>query len=210
MLHRCPPRRFRLNLSSLLFAGALVPLGGVVGCQTDAQTGALIGTGVGALIGQAAGGSSEATLLGAGIGAGVGYVAGNQSDKRDAEQERERLASSAERSGGDVAPAAQTYSGGDAHAEALANTSWRLTSLTMEPALAYEQIVVTFAGDSTVTTLITHADGSVKNARETYRLVGDSIFLTDENGQTTQASYDRFQNQLIVVAPNFKAVLQEI
>ena len=51
------------------------------GCESDAQTGALIGTGIGALAGQAIGGDTESTLLGAGIGAVGGYMIGNESDK---------------------------------------------------------------------------------------------------------------------------------
>jgi len=52
------------------------------GCESDAQTGALIGTGIGALAGQAIGGDTESTLIGAGIGAAGGYMIGNESDKK--------------------------------------------------------------------------------------------------------------------------------
>ena len=51
------------------------------GCESDAQTGALIGTGIGALAGQAIGGDTEATLIGAGVGAVGGYIIGNERDK---------------------------------------------------------------------------------------------------------------------------------
>ena len=54
----------------------------VAGCESDAQTGALIGTGVGAIAGQAIGGDTEATLIGAGAGAAGGYMIGNESDKK--------------------------------------------------------------------------------------------------------------------------------
>jgi len=54
----------------------------VAGCESDAQTGALIGVGVGALAGQAIGGDTEATLIGAGAGAAGGYIIGNESDKK--------------------------------------------------------------------------------------------------------------------------------
>ena len=53
------------------------------GCESDAQTGALIGTGIGALAGQAIGGDTESTLIGAGIGAAGGYMIGNESDKNE-------------------------------------------------------------------------------------------------------------------------------
>ncbi len=53
----------------------------ICGCESDAQTGALIGTGVGAAAGQAIGEDTEATLIGAGVGAAAGYMIGNESDK---------------------------------------------------------------------------------------------------------------------------------
>ena len=54
----------------------------IAGCESDAQTGALIGTGVGAIAGQAIGGDTEGTLIGAGAGAVGGYIIGNESDKK--------------------------------------------------------------------------------------------------------------------------------
>ena len=54
----------------------------VAGCESDAQTSALIGAGVGAIAGQAIGGDTEGTLIGAGAGAVGGYIIGNESDKK--------------------------------------------------------------------------------------------------------------------------------
>ena len=59
----------------------------LVSCATvpddryNTQKGAVIGGGLGALLGQAIGGDSEATLLGAGIGTVVGALAGNARDQ---------------------------------------------------------------------------------------------------------------------------------
>ncbi len=53
----------------------------ICGCESDAQTGALIGAGVGGVAGQAIGGDTEATLIGAGVGAAAGYMIGNERDK---------------------------------------------------------------------------------------------------------------------------------
>jgi len=58
-----------------------------VGCQSDAGTGALIGTGIGAGVGAIAGRSTEATLIGGAVGGGAGYLIGNERDKK---KERER------------------------------------------------------------------------------------------------------------------------
>jgi hypothetical protein len=63
-----------------------VCIGGVfvIGCASDAQTGAGLGALIGAGIGQAVGHDTESTLIGAGVGAGAGYMLGNESDKRKA------------------------------------------------------------------------------------------------------------------------------
>lgn len=79
MSHRFPPTRLgavRLALVGGLFAGA----GLLSGCN-DAQAGALLGAGIGALAGQAIGGDTGATLIGAAVGTGAGYIIGNESDK---------------------------------------------------------------------------------------------------------------------------------
>ena len=63
----------------------------VGGCESDAQTGAAIGTLAGAGIGQLAGGSTEATLIGAAVGGGAGYMIGNEQDKKKAAADRDKL-----------------------------------------------------------------------------------------------------------------------
>jgi hypothetical protein len=62
-----------------------------IGCESDAQTGALIGTGVGAGVGQAIGRNTESTLIGAGVGAGAGYMIGNEQDKKKTRAEMESI-----------------------------------------------------------------------------------------------------------------------
>jgi len=59
----------------------------VTGCESDAQTGALIGTAAGAGIGQAIGHDTESTLIGAGVGAAGGYMIGSEQDKKKARAE---------------------------------------------------------------------------------------------------------------------------
>jgi hypothetical protein len=63
----------------------------VSGCESDAQTGALIGAGAGAGIGQAIGHNTESTLIGAGVGGGAGYMIGNEQDKKKTKAEMENL-----------------------------------------------------------------------------------------------------------------------
>jgi phage tail tape-measure protein len=63
----------------------------VAGCESDAQTGALIGTAAGAGVGQAIGHDTESTLIGGAVGGGAGYMIGNESDKRKTKAEMESL-----------------------------------------------------------------------------------------------------------------------
>jgi len=57
------------------------------GCESSGQTGALIGSGVGALAGQAIGRDTKSTLIGAAVGGGAGYIIGNEQDKKRAQRE---------------------------------------------------------------------------------------------------------------------------
>lgn len=66
-----------------VLVGALaLSVGALSGCETDAQTGSLLGAGIGAAAGQAIGGNTEGTLIGAGAGAVGGYIVGNERDKK--------------------------------------------------------------------------------------------------------------------------------
>ncbi len=68
---------------SLAIAGIFVG-----GCETQAQSGALIGSGVGAGVGALAGrGRAEGTLIGAAVGGGAGYIVGNEADKKQQQQQ---------------------------------------------------------------------------------------------------------------------------
>ena len=63
----------------------------VAGCESDAQTGALLGTAAGAGVGALAGGNTEGTLVGAAVGGGVGYILGNEQDKKKTRAEMDSL-----------------------------------------------------------------------------------------------------------------------
>ena len=59
----------------------------VVGCESDAQTGSLLGAAAGAGVGALAGGDTESTLIGAAVGGGAGYMLGNEGDKKKTQAE---------------------------------------------------------------------------------------------------------------------------
>ncbi len=62
------------RIRSLALAGALLGTAGLLNACNDAQSGALLGAGVGALAGQAIGGDTKATLIGTAVGAWDGRV----------------------------------------------------------------------------------------------------------------------------------------
>jgi len=63
----------------------------VAGCESDAQTGAAVGSLAGAGIGQLAGGDTESTLIGAAVGGGAGYMIGSERDKKKTKAEIDAL-----------------------------------------------------------------------------------------------------------------------
>jgi hypothetical protein len=63
---------FAVGASSLIIAG----------CETQAQTDALIGAAAGAAIGQAVGHDTKATVIGGAVGGGAGYLYGSSQDKK--------------------------------------------------------------------------------------------------------------------------------
>ena len=74
-------------ITILIISAVSVGLVFITGCESDAQTGAALGSLAGAGIGQLAGGHTESTLIGAAVGGGVGYILGNESDKKKAQAE---------------------------------------------------------------------------------------------------------------------------
>lgn len=57
------------------------------GCETEAQSDALIGSAIGAGVGALIG-DTEGALIGAAVGGGAGYIVGNEADKKKTEQTR--------------------------------------------------------------------------------------------------------------------------
>ncbi len=78
-------------MTILILAGVSLGLVFAGGCESDAQTGTLLGSGIGAGVGALAGGDTESTLIGAAIGGGAGYMLGNEQDKQKAAADRDRI-----------------------------------------------------------------------------------------------------------------------
>ena len=65
------------------------------GCESDAQSGALLGgaagAGIGAIAGHQSGKAGEGALIGGAVGAGAGYLLGNEKDKKKTQAEMDNL-----------------------------------------------------------------------------------------------------------------------
>jgi uncharacterized protein YcfJ len=82
---------FRLVLNIAMMS---LLAGGTIGCETKAQSGALIGgaagAGAGAIIGHQSGHAGGGALIGGAVGAIGGALVGNEMDKSDTRKERDR------------------------------------------------------------------------------------------------------------------------
>lgn len=177
--------------SSILVLGALILVSiAAGGCQTGKGTGTLAGAGVGALIGQAVGGNTQATLIGGAIGAGVGYVIGDQVDQKKAEE---------------------MSKSGDTHNEVapLGGTRWKLVSVNArQPVKPYLTKIVEFQPNGHVITTTTQQDHSQVVNQESYRVVGDTL-IVNKPGYLVNARFRIDQQQLIIDDPGFSAVLEK-
>lgn len=180
------------GVRSAFVAAALLSVLLMVGCESQGQTGALMGAGIGALAGQAIGGDTAGTLIGAAVGGGVGYMIGNEKDKKHAQE----LSQDSYPGHGEVGP--------------LAATRWLVTSINPRNAAGdYTSKVVAFSHDGYVTTTTTKSDGKVEVSTETYRVVGTTLII-NKPGYLINARYAITGNQLTISTEDFSAVLRAI
>ncbi|MHC4617850.1 MAG: glycine zipper domain-containing protein [Planctomycetota bacterium] len=155
------------------------------GCETRAQTGGLVGAGIGALAGQAIGGNTSSTLIGTAVGAGAGYIIGNEQDKK----------------------AAKKYDYNQR--TPLTGTKWRVVSLVMEDKPLYESMIVEFKPNGEMVTTEHEPGGTKTITEERYRIVGNTLIIS-KPGYMINATYKISGNELIVDCREFRAVLQRV
>jgi len=181
------------RIKSFFIMVALLGLLAGAGCKSQGQTAALIGTGIGALAGQAIGGDTGATLVGAAVGGGIGYIIGNEKDKKHAKE-----MSKAQR-----APVHNEVG-------ALGGTRWIVISLNPKDAVpGYTSKIVEFKTNGRVITTTTKSDGHVEIFDETYRVVGNTLVI-NKPGYLVNARFGVSGNQMTVSAENFSAVLMRL
>ena len=163
------------------------------GCESQGQTGVLIGTGIGALAGQAIGGDTGATLVGAAVGGGIGYIIGNEKDKEHAKEMSQTQQMPTHNEVG-----------------SLGGTRWIVDSLNPKNAVpAYVLKIVEFKTNGRVITTTTKPDGHIVVFDETYRVVGNTLII-NKPGYLVNARFGVSGDQLTVSAEDFSAVLRRL
>jgi hypothetical protein len=182
------PKSGSLAVGLVLAVAAIMVVSG--GCATRKQTGALGGAGLGAMAGGLIDGTDGA-LIGAAIGTGVGYIIGDQADEKKASE------------------LSKANDAGD-HTEVgpLGGTRWYVASIEPKDVTPpFTSKIVKFGPRGHVTTSTTLPDGEVLVVEENYRVV-DDMLVVNKPGYIINAKYAVDGDQLIMNAPEFRAVLK--
>ncbi len=169
-------------MRTTLFSSLLVVLSCLLACASADRTGALIGSGLGAIIGYAIGEDTEATLIGAGLGAGAGYIIGNELDKQKARNH----------DFDETTP--------------LTGSRWQVESVAPQPEPMFISKVVEFRERGILVTTTTEHGGLVTVAEERYRIVGGTLII-NKPGYIINVRYEIQGDQMTVDAGRFTAVL---
>lgn len=165
--------------SSLVLLVALAAVS-APGCATKGQSGALLGTGIGALAGAAMGDEAGAVIGGA-VGAGAGYLIGNEFDKT------------------------QAQSHDFSSPTALSGTTWKVISMNPTPEPPFSEKIVEFRGDGIVVTTTKDLEGLASRTEEHYRIV-DDVLIVNRQGYIINAKFAVDRDQIIVKTEKFSAV----
>jgi outer membrane lipoprotein SlyB len=160
---------------------------GFVGCANNARTGALAGSGIGALAGQVIGHDTTSTLIGAGIGLGTGYIIGNEMDKKKAAEQK----------------VARTFA-------PLGGTTWKIVSIS--PANKVPKFVsktVMFRDDGQVVTTTVYPNKSKDVSTENYRVTGNTL-IVNRRGYLTNYKFNINGNTMVATAQNLKITLKRL
>lgn len=220
-------------IHTLTFLVCVVGAAALPGCSSSAGTGALAGGGVGALMGQAIGGNTTGTLIGAAVGTGAGYMIGNEMDRSQARQEQQRRdqaqaqrereqqqamrdlqARQAALEAQGNAPTTGTFippawPGSTQQMQPLADTSWRVTSMTPPPRRQFASMTLHFQPNGHVITTTEFADGTMRVDSETYRVVGNTLIINGSD-YLTNSTWTMSGNQLTLVNQTFRTSMERV
>lgn len=205
----------------------------LVGCGSGGQRGAMAGAGLGALIGQAAGGNTQSTLIGAAVGTGAGYMIGNEADRGAARQEQARRdQAQAQRDREHTArirelEARQAALEADASTPTVGtfvppswpsateqmrpfvDTAWRVTSMTPPPRRAFNSMTLHFLPNGHVISTTELANGSIRTDSETFRVVGNTLIINGSD-YLTNSTWTINGDELTLVNENFRTTFARV
>ncbi|MGP1347183.1 MAG: glycine zipper domain-containing protein [Phycisphaerales bacterium] len=205
------------------------------GCSSSAQTGAVAGGGIGALMGQAVGRNTTGTLIGAAVGTGAGYMIGNEMDRgaareeqarRDAERARRdrehqaairdlesrqaeleaQASASAQTTGTFVPPA---WPSSTDQMRPLVDTAWRVTSMTPPPRRQFHSMTLHFQPNGHVITTTHYSDGSMRVDSETFRVVGNTLIINGSD-YLTNSTWSIAGGRMTLVNQGFRTTLERV
>ncbi len=165
------------------------------------------GTSTGAVIGGLLDGW-EGAATGALIGGGVGLMEDTAEDKKIRQQQKERELAMLEKSRISAdAKTAQTPK----NSNKLTGSTWSVVSLVDDEKKTsdFSSMILTFQTNTRATTLILWADGKSETYSERYIVVSDALVFTGKD-YITNAQYSITANQMILVTPTMRVVLEEV
>ena len=159
----------------------------MAGCANNARTGALAGSGIGALAGQVIGHDTTSTLIGAGIGLGTGYIIGNEMDKKKAAEQK----------------VARTFA-------PLGGTTWKIVSISPANKVPkFTSKTVMFRDDGKVVTTTVYPNKSKDVTTENYRVTGNTL-IVNRRGYLTNYKFSISGNTMVATAQNLKITLKRL
>ena len=170
---------------------------------TNTAQGATTGAIVGGLVD-----GWEGMATGALIGGGVGLMEDTAEDKKIRQQQRERELLMLEKSRISAdAKTAQTPK----NSNKLTGSTWSVVSLVDDKKKTsdFSSMILTFQMNTRATTLILWADGKSETYSERYSVVSDALVFTGKD-YVTNAQYSITANQMILVTPTMRVVLEEV
>ncbi len=171
--------------------------------STNTSQGAATGAFVGGMVD-----GWEGAAVGALIGGGVGLMADSAEDKKIRQYQKEKELALLEKS---TVSADEKTAFRPSKSNNLTGSTWRVISLVDDEtnAKGFASIVLSFQTNTKVTTLILWKDGKSETFGETYTVVGDALIFSGKD-YVTNTKYSLDGNRLVVVAPTFQAVLEEV
>ena len=171
--------------------------------STNTSQGAATGAFVGGLVD-----GWEGAAVGALIGGGVGLMADSAEDKKIRQYQKEKELAILEKS---TVSADEKTAFRPSNSNNLTGSTWRVISLVDDEtnAKGFASIILSFQTNTRVTTLILWKDGKSETFGETYTVVGDALIFSGKD-YVTNTKYSLDGNRLVVVAPTFQAVLEEV